>query len=207
MRIIPLSPGASFGSNCYLLIDGDHAVVVDPSTSASSILKTAKELNCTLDAILLTHAHFDHIYSVDTLRRSCPGLPLYVHEGDAPMLTDGKKNGFTFFFGEDRQYMPAEQILTDGQHVPVGSSSLTVLHTPGHSPGSVCFLGREDGFLLTGDTLFHMNVGRCDLWGGDHAALMASLNRLKALPPDLTIFPGHGQTDMLGQALQDAFYS
>jgi glyoxylase-like metal-dependent hydrolase (beta-lactamase superfamily II) len=204
MQVQVLNPGSGFGSNCYLLTDSGHAAVVDPSAPSASILAAVRTANCTLDAVYLTHGHFDHILSVDTLRTACHGLPVYVHPADAPMMTDGEKNAFTVFFGQDRRFGPADRYLEEGQTLPLGQSSLTVLHTPGHSPGSVCFLNLADGFLLTGDTLFSKDVGRCDLWGGEYAALRASLRRLKELAPTLTIYPGHGESANLETALSYA---
>lgn len=209
MHIQRINSKAKFGANCYLLSDSGQAVVVDPSAPAASILSAVEDQACQLKAILLTHGHFDHIYSIDTLRAACPGLPLYVHAKDAPMLEDGEKNAFSTFFGQDRRFAPADICLCEGDVLPVGEETLTVLHTPGHSPGSVSFLANSNdnpAFLLTGDTLFAMGVGRCDLWGGDFPTLMSSLERLKASPPTMTIYPGHGPSSSLGAALDYARY-
>ena len=200
MRIFNLFPG-SYGSNCYILEDSGHAVVVDPSAAASAILRQIERDGCTLDAILLTHGHFDHVMSIDTLREAVPGLKVYIHAGDAPMLTDGDKNGFRFFFKQDRVWKPADVLLAHGDEIPVGSSSLRVIHTPGHSPGSVCYLCEEANILLTGDTLFCENIGRYDLWGGSFETIRASLESLRAYDPKLMIYPGHDSNEWLGRAL------
>ncbi len=205
MNIVNLYPG-SFGSNCYLLEADGHALVVDPSAAASAILRRVDADGCTLDGVLLTHGHFDHVMSVDTLREAVPGLPVYIHRGDAPMLTDGDKNGFSFFFGKERVWHAADILLSDGDTVPLGSASLTVLHTPGHSPGSVCYYAPADKLLLTGDTIFAEGVGRWDLWGGDLATLRASITSLGGLDGTLTIHPGHGDSATLARALQFASY-
>ncbi len=200
MRIVPLYPG-SFAANSYLLEDDGHALIVDPSSSASSILRRIQADGCVPDGILLTHGHFDHILSIDTLRLAVPGLPLYIHRADAPMLTDGDKNAFTAFFGQSRTWQEADAELVDGQMLRVGQATVRVLHTPGHSPGSVCFLCEAAHALLTGDTLFADNVGRCDLWGGDMATLRRSLAALGRLDGTLTIYPGHGEDSRLSDAL------
>lgn len=205
MNIIHLFPG-SYASNCYLLEDGGQVVIVDPSAAAVSILRKIQEMGAVPIAVLLTHGHFDHIMSIDTLRAHVEGLPVYIHGEDAPMLADGEKNGFSFFFGQDRVYHPADKYLHHGDTIKVGNATLEVVHTPGHSPGSVCYLCREDKFLLTGDTLFADNIGRCDLWGGSHPTLMDSLRRLRNLDGNLTIYPGHGDTNQLSKALDNAFY-
>ena len=205
MNIQLLFPG-SYASNCYLIEDSGQVAIIDPSAATSSILKKIQGMGGTPHKILLTHGHFDHVMSIDKLRDSEPHLQVHLHEGDAPMLTDGQKNAFALFFGQDRVYRPAEQLLKDGDIIQVGNATLEVIHTPGHSPGSVCYLCRESGFMITGDTLFADNIGRCDLWGGSHATIMQSLKHLRTFDPGLTIYPGHGDSSKLGKALDMAFY-
>ncbi len=205
MRIINLYPG-SYGSNCYLIESDGHALVVDPSAAAAGILRRVEADGCVLDGVLLSHGHFDHIMSIDTLRDALPDLPVYIHAGDAPMLTDSDKNGFAFFFHKERVWRGADRFLSDGQLLTVGSTTLRVLHTPGHSPGSVCFLCEKDNILLTGDTIFAEGVGRWDLWGGDLDTLRASIASLRSLDGTLTVYPGHGDEDKLARSLQYAAY-
>lgn len=207
MKIINLYPG-SYGSNCYLIEHNEHALIVDPSSAASAIMRRLEADGCTPDAILLTHGHFDHIMSIDTLRASVPGLKVYIHPEDAPMLTDGDKNAFATFFGKERAWHAADAFLEDGQALTVGGAALRVIHTPGHSPGSLCFLPEEAHAILTGDTLFADSIGRYDLWRGDYETLHRSIQRLGELDGTLTIYPGHGDTECLSLALKraDAFF-
>ena len=204
MDILHLTPDM-FGANCYILSDHGHAVVVDPAMDADAILEQVKTMGCVLDAILLTHGHFDHILSVDDLREKC-GVPVYLHREDAPMMGDGNKNAYRTFFGVDRTWRPADEYLTDGQILTVGQANLRVVHTPGHSPGSCCFLNAKDGFMVTGDTLFADSYGRCDLWGGSVVNMRASLQTLRDFSGALTIYPGHGRSAKLSAALDNVYY-
>ena len=205
MKSRNLFPG-SWGSNCYLVEDGGEALIIDPSASAAAILRAIREDGCTPVGILLTHGHFDHIMSVDTLRQVEPTLKVYIHEADAPMLTDADKNAFAFFFRQDRVWNAADVLLKNGDEIKVGGAALTVVHTPGHSPGSSCFLCAEAGVMFTGDTLFADNIGRDDLWGGNFATLRKSLLALRDYDGALTIDPGHGDEEKLSRALDNLMY-
>ncbi len=193
----------SFGANTYLLISDSHALVIDPTVSVSAILNAVREEDAFLEGILLTHGHFDHVISLDHLR-AASGVEAYIHEEDAIMLTDGKKNAFYEFFHQERTYRPAEQLLTHGQTITLGEETITVLHTPGHTQGSVCYLCED--FLVTGDTLFAESFGRCDLWGGNIEQMRASLSQLRDLDGTLTIYPGHGGPSRLRDALDNVAY-
>ncbi len=202
MKVISVYPD-SFGGNTYLLISGGHALVVDPAVSAKAILSAAQREGVVLDGILLTHGHFDHIISVDTLRDAAP-IGVAVHEEDAVMLVDGKKNAFFDFFGRERTYRPAEQLLRDGDRIPLGDEEVVVIHTPGHTKGSTCYLAGD--ILISGDTLFADSYGRCDLFGGSIDEMRASLRRLRTLDGNLTIYPGHGPSARLSYALDNVAY-
>lgn len=193
----------SFAANTYLLISGASAFVVDPAVSVARILDAVAESGARLEGIILTHGHFDHTLSIDTLRRAT-GVPAYIHEHDAQMLTDGRKNAHFDFYGTECAHSPAEKTLVDGDVIRIGDEELTVMHTPGHSGGSICLLA--DGFIVTGDTLFAESIGRCDLWSGNHAKIVASLSKLRKLPKDTDIYPGHGMPSKLGTALDNAAY-
>ena len=198
MEIQNLYPG-SWGSNCYLLTVGEHAAVVDPSADAKTIVNAIKCAGAKLEMILLTHGHFDHIVSVDTLR-DATGAPLLVHESDTGMLSDAHKNAFYTFFHMDRTYRASDKTFADGEVLTLGDETIRVISTPGHSQGSVCFDCNGE-FLLTGDTLFAGGFGRFDLYSGDGKTLMKSLESLKSLPGHLPIYPGHGGSMILSQAL------
>ena len=202
MNVYTLFP-KSFGSNCYIHISEDHAAVIDPSVDAREITRFLENSRAVLDTIILTHGHFDHIESIDTLREAT-SAPVYIHKDDNEMLTDGEKNAYSFFFRDDRHWQSADALLEDGDEIELGGEKLRVISTPGHSKGSICLLG--DGFMITGDTLFANGYGRYDLHGGDADTLAHSLSRLRQFDKELTIYPGHGGTAKLGQALDNVLY-
>ncbi len=200
MEVLTLSP-FGFESVSYLVYEGKDAVLVDAGVTPERVSAALAEHGLVLQAILLTHGHFDHILYADDLRARF-SVPLYVHERDAEMLGDADKNAFSAFFGRSRTWLPADRLLKGGDEIAVGNGSLSVLHTPGHTKGSICLEG--DGILLTGDTLFAEGYGRYDLYGGDAASLRRSLIRLSSLPDDLVIYPGHGMSTHLSDALDSA---
>lgn len=202
MKIIPICT-ESLGSNTYLIVSGAHALVVDPSVSVSAILDVVHAEDANLEGILLTHGHFDHMLSLDPLREA-RGIPAYIHEDDAELLTDGKKNAFYTFFGTERTWKPADVLLKNGQTIALGDEKIRVIHTPGHTQGSVCYLCGD--VLVSGDTIFSEGYGRYDLWGGDEAILQRSLASLRSLDGTLTIYPGHGAPEKLQNALRIISY-
>ena len=179
---LPLPP---LGANCYLLKSGDRGLVIDPGGDAESVMAACSELGFTPEAILLTHGHFDHVGAVAGLVEHFPDLPAYCHVSDV----SGVPGDFTWLKG------PTWKPLTDGQALDVAGLSIKVLHTPGHSPGSCCFLLGEH--LFTGDVLFRYSMGRTDLPGGDNGQMMESLKRLAALPGDYKVYPGHDSATTL----------
>ena len=203
MRVVPIA-SPSFGSNTYLVTSGTHALVVDPSVSVGAICATADEEGVVIDGVLLTHGHYDHMLSMDALCKELH-IPSMIHQEDAEMLTDGKKNAFYHLFGQERTFRPADRLLSDGETIALGDERIRVIHTPGHSRGSSCFLCGDDR-LITGDTIFAEGFGRYDLYGGDAATLKRSLSLLRSMNPRLRIYPGHGPRAFLGDALDTFAY-
>ena len=187
-------PVGELRANCVILCDGNgHAAVVDPGGEASRILEKVCAMGATVDAILLTHAHFDHLLGVRDLQ-AATGAPLFVHEDDAAALSDASLNLMSMVCTP--YALSADRLLKDGDAVSVGTDTWTVLHTPGHTRGSVCYYG--DGVLVSGDTLFAGSMGRTDLPGGSTTQMVQSLRRLSALPEDVRVIAGHGEETTIG---------
>ena len=204
MEIISL-PTVGFASNCYIVHNGKDAFVVDPSISEKKILKALDERDLNLKGILLTHGHFDHIFHAEELRAES-GAPLYVHELDDEMLTDSNKNAYRTFTGNDFTVKKADVLLKDGDILPLGDEKITVLHTPGHTRGSVCYDTGDS--LLSGDTIFAEGFGRCDLYGGDMSALKVSIIGLSDLAKaeNRWLYSGHGKCSTLRKAIENLKY-
>ena len=201
MKCIPFW-GIAWESNSYLLVHDGHAALIDAGVSAKAVLDTLEAENASLELILLTHGHFDHTVSIDKLREAT-GATLAIHEADAEMLTDAEKSALYHFFGTRSAHIPCDKTLSHGECLSLGNKKIDVIHTPGHSRGSVCY--RIDDMLFSGDTLFAQGYGRFDLYGGDMGQLATSLGSLRQLDETLTIYPGHGGATSLGEALENLF--
>lgn len=200
MEIIHLKP-TGFSSNCFIIKSGSDAFVVDPAIDEKRIIKALEDNTLTLRGILLTHGHFDHIWTAQELR-DATGVPLYVHELDNEMLTDGRKNAYTTFTGGRFTIDEADVLLHEGDKIALGDETITVMHTPGHTRGSVCFDTGDS--LIAGDTLFAEGFGRYDLFGGSFAELKESLKRLSMLAENENrwLYSGHGESSTLKRAIE-----
>lgn len=178
-------------TNCYIAYDdaARAGFVVDPGDDADAILREIDALSLKIGHIFLTHGHFDHILALAALKEAT-GARVYIHAADAPMLEDPTLSMLSAFM-DSRFYTPvrADVLLHEGDVISAAGTALTVLHTPGHTPGSVCF--DTGSCLFTGDTLFASSCGRTDFPGGDFRQMRASLRRLASLPGDRSCSPGH----------------
>ncbi len=184
MNISTLSLGM-LQTNCYLLSNGDRCLAIDPGGEPEKVLDFLRRQGLTLEAILLTHGHFDHVGAVKPLAEET-GCPVYLCQEDLSLpgtMTAGPLY-YTHSYGE-------------GDQLTLAGMTFTVLHTPGHTPGSVCL--RFGEHLFTGDTLFAGSCGRTDFPGSSPAAMGRSLTRLAALRENLKIYPGHGETTTLDE--------
>lgn len=182
-------------TNCYLVIDEEtkQTVVIDPAACPSYLMGHIKSEGLQVEAILLTHGHFDHIMGIGDLRREFP-VPVYAHEGDRETLLDPSLNlsisytdGYTF---------DGATYVRDGQTLELAGASFQVIHTPGHTPGGVCYYLENEKVLFSGDTLFQNSVGRTDFPNSSMSDLIRSLReKVMALPDDVKVYPGHmGET-------------
>ncbi len=184
-------------TNCVLAAEkaSGHAVVIDPPDVGHDIARMVREGGWTLDRILITHGHFDHIGGAAALHKET-GAGVWIHKADAPML-DASVLSFMSCNSDPICEIEPAGFLDEGMVIPVGALSLRVVHLPGHSPGSVGFVG--DGFAIVGDTLFARGVGRTDLPGGSSSQLLTAIReKLFTLDDDTQIYPGHGPSTTIG---------
>ena len=200
-------PNGQFVENCWLVADrstGD-AVMIDPGEEPALFLAQLAARRWTLQAIWLTHAHIDHVLGVGAVKRAT-GVPIHLHPLDRPLYESLPEQAS--WFGLTAAAAPPPDVpLADGDRLSVGRFGFDVRLTPGHSPGSVSFVG--EGRVFGGDVLFNGSIGRTDLPGGDHATLMATLQRVfLALPDSTIVHSGHGPDTTIGvERLTNPFLS
>jgi hydroxyacylglutathione hydrolase len=185
--------------NCFLArLDGsDRAVIVDPGDEPERILEAVEGLGVTVDAILVTHCHFDHIGAVAPVAETT-GAPVYCPEIEVPVLADIMSYVPWPGFGPYESY-DADETVAGGERLALAGLDIEVLFTPGHSPGHVTYAIPDQGALFSGDVVFKGSVGRTDLPGGDGPTLMDSIRTLvDGYPPETTVYPGHMAITTLG---------
>lgn len=190
-----------FAENCYVCHDGGRAVLIDPGTATPEERHAVEDYitrnDLRLSHLLLTHAHLDHILGCAYFARHF-GMRWKLHPDDAPLLDGAEMQARMFGVSLERPPAP-ETTLEDGMTIEFGSARWEVLHTPGHSPGHVCFYDRENGFVIGGDVLFQGSIGRTDLWGGSMPTLLESIRtKLLVLPDATVVYSGHGPQTTIG---------
>ncbi len=180
-----------YGTNCHIIVSGDSAVMFDPDFTGEiekeEIYRTFSEKE--LKAVILTHGHFDHIGSVDDVC-SDNNVPVYIHEQDSEMLCSPHKNASYLLPNLSVTCRTKPITFKDKDVLEFGDISLTVMHTPGHSKGSSCFIC--DDAMIVRDTLFRDGMGRTDLYGGDTYTLFRSIEKIFALEKNYKLYCGHG---------------
>ena len=187
------------GTNAYLFscpVTKRAAVVDCPQGSALEILPLVQELGFSVEMLLLTHSHWDHIADLSILQKKL-GAKIYVHADDAKNVEKPGSDGLRLLFPIEGS--KPDVLLKEGQILHLGNLEIQVLHTPGHSLGGVCFYLAEEKVLFSGDTLFHGTIGRLDLPTSSTERMWPSLEKLAHLPPDTKVFPGHGDPTSIGR--------
>jgi len=183
-------------TNCYIVQSQAEAMIIDPGDEPERILRFIKDINATPTRIVATHTHFDHVIGVDGVRKATK-IPFMIHRDDLPMLESMQSRVRQFTGFEVPPPPKVDGYLKDGELLELGDETIRVLHTPGHSPGSISLVG--DGYVLTGDALFNQSIGRTDLPGGDLKTLIHSIReRLFKLDDDTIVYPGHGSETTIG---------
>lgn len=183
-------------TNCFIVKDdGGRIYIIDPADDAETIMKAVDGLGGIEPVVLLTHGHFDHIMALEQLP-----YPVYCHEAELDALQNPTTNGSTMI-GRQFRYEKNVHLLAEGDQI----GCFSVLHTPGHRPGCLCFYNAAENTLFSGDTLFCQGVGRTDLEGGSMQALRTSLKRLLALPDETKVYPGHGPMTLIADEREGLF--
>lgn len=182
--------------NCYILISNkNNAVIIDPGAQGEDIVNFCKKQGVTVKKILLTHGHFDHIGGVAEIVKET-GAKVYIHKEDGELLNNSALNGATDFnFDFNNTAIDEVSFVCDTEQIKLDDINLTVMHTPGHSKGSVIFIG--DDVIFTGDTLFESGIGRTDLYGGSFEEIRTSINKIKNIDGEYMVLPGHGGSSTL----------
>ncbi|TDM04344.1 MBL fold metallo-hydrolase [Macrococcus carouselicus] len=190
MKVHTLSLGP-IQTNCYIIENEEAVLIIDPGAEVEKIQSLIQKLDKPLEAILLTHAHFDHIGAVDDLV-TLTDKKVYMGDEEKYWLSDPSSNGSEKFksYGLEEILIRTKPVVIRPGSKKIGSFQFTVIHTPGHSPGSLSFVFND--FAIVGDTLFKEGIGRTDLKEGNMQTLMNSIEQLLELGDDMLIYPGHG---------------
>ena len=183
-------------TNCYILQSDSTALVIDPGDEPERILRFLSDLKVKPSQIIATHTHFDHVLGVDKIRTTLK-IPFLIHRDDLSMLESMQSRVRQFMDLNVPPPPKVDRFIADGESIIIGQDTVRVLHTPGHSPGSISLAGR--GYIITGDALFNQSIGRTDLPGGDLDTLIHSItDRLFSLDDNTIVYPGHGPQTSIG---------
>jgi hydroxyacylglutathione hydrolase len=205
MEIHALTLGG-FGVSAYVVMDDGQAVLIDAPEGADEIIAYCESRGLEPHTLVNTHGHGDHIQGSALVKKRWPAIVIAVGEGDAPMLSSPMRN-LSIMFGRLVKSPKADRLLKEGDTVQVGTATLEVLATPGHTRGGISLLARQGPggkpVIFTGDALFAGGIGRTDFPGSSHEKLLESIRtKLLVLPPETVIYPGHGPPSTIGEEAQ-----
>ncbi|RKD34646.1 MBL fold metallo-hydrolase [Thermohalobacter berrensis] len=195
--ILQRVPAGIYGANCYILGDEvtKEAIIVDPGGDVDDIILKIKELDLNVKYIVLTHGHGDHIGGLIELKDKMDATIL-IHENDEELLIDAEKNLSSHMSMDNIEIKP-DKVLKEGDKLKFGKYEAIIIHTPGHTKGSICI--KVDNNILTGDTLFAGSIGRTDLYGGSFDKIIKSIKeKILIYDDDVKLFPGHGPVTTIG---------
>lgn len=198
MEYIKLATG-HMGANCYILYDesSKEAAVIDPGEEAEKLIEIIENGDLTVKYILLTHGHGDHIGAVEELKEKYQDIVLVSHKNELELLENADHNLSKMVFGKAIEISP-DKLVEDGDKLELSEKEIVIIHTPGHSPGGVCFL--VGNLLFTGDTLFQGSIGRSDFYKGNQLELLKSIrSKIMTLDNDIIVLPGHGPNSTIGK--------
>lgn len=194
---IEILPLGQLQTNCYIVHHQKKGLIIDPSEEAPTINDTLKRLEIEPQAILLTHAHFDHIGALEEIRTTY-NIPVYMHEAEKEWLSDASLNRSAAFIGNEVTASPPDHLISEGE-ITIADFNIEVRESPGHSPGGLLFIFHKQQWVVGGDSLFYESIGRTDLPGGSFEQLKESIqSKFFSLPDSYTVFPGHGRKTTIG---------
>jgi hydroxyacylglutathione hydrolase len=191
-----------YETNCYVLRDSGKmtdCLIIDTGLDAGPLMDFLEEHKLNPIALIITHGHADHIGGVEPLRKKFPAIAVYIHKLDAGMLTSAIKN-LSVLSGKFLTTKKADNLIEEGNVIDKAGIKLSVIHTPGHTPGGICLYCEKENILFVGDTLFAGSIGRTDFPNGDMQQLISGIkSKLLCLPENTIVYPGHGPETTIGQ--------
>ncbi|MEK7064489.1 MAG: MBL fold metallo-hydrolase [Patescibacteria group bacterium] len=192
MLSIKTLPVGDLTANCYLVSNGNKCIIIDPGDDADFITETIANEKLTPIAIVLTHGHFDHVLGCLELKLNFD-VPILLHKNDLKLYSSANQSALHWLKKKTLKVPPVDQFIKEGDKIKVGGEVLTVIETPGHTPGSICLYDGTKN-LFSGDTIFKDGVGRTDFSYSSPLQLTKSLDKLSKLPKETIVYPGHGES-------------
>lgn len=200
LDITTLSLGA-LDTNCYVVADkkSDEAWIIDPADSGDAISEVILNQGYRLSKIILTHGHFDHVLGLLEVKLNFPEAEIYLHADDLSLLKNAQKSAWHWLKRQVDPVPMPDRFFAEGDVLKLGSTEFVIMHTPGHTPGSVCLYSSVQGLVFSGDTMFAGAIGRTDFSYSDAKKMQTSLTKIKTLPSETRVLSGHGPETSIGE--------